>query len=53
MKAMALGKLVGTAILSFGLGVLVSFFLPESFLVVIEALVIVSVGLLFFLHQKC
>jgi hypothetical protein len=53
MKAMAIGKLIGVSILSFGLGVLISFFLPDTFLAVIEALVIVAIGLLFFLRPKC
>ena len=41
-------KCLGVAVLAFGLGLLVSLFLPEGFLVVIEALVIVSMGCLYF-----
>lgn len=41
-------KLIGITILAFGLGLLLSFFLPESFLVVIEAVVIIAVGVLYF-----
>jgi|GEM_PF-1064544 len=47
-KTGKLVKTVGLAILSFGVGILCSFFLPEAVLVVIEALVIISVGLLWF-----
>ena len=41
-------KTVGLAILCFGVGILCSFFLPEAVLVVLEALVIISVGCLWF-----
>lgn len=41
-------KLIGLTVLSFGLGLLLSFFLPESFLVVIEAIVIIAIGVLYF-----
>ena len=41
-------KLIGLTILSFGLGLLLSFFLPEGFLVVIEAVVIIGIGFLYF-----
>jgi len=41
-------KLVGLTVLAFGLGLLLSFFLPEGFLVVIEAIVIIAVGFLYF-----
>ena len=47
-KAAKLCRLAGVAVLSFGVGILASFFLPEAVLVVIEALVIISVGLLWF-----
>ena len=53
MKCMSLGKLLGISILAFGVGILVSFFLPDKVLVVIEAILIVAIGLLFFLGQKC
>ncbi len=52
MKCVSLGKIVGISIFTFGLGILVSFFLPDKVLVVIEALLIVAIGLLFFLGQK-
>lgn len=52
MKCVSLGKIIGISILTFGLGILVSFFLPDKVLVVIEALLIVAIGLLFFLGQK-
>ncbi|MBR5539621.1 MAG: hypothetical protein IKU61_06950 [Clostridia bacterium] len=41
-------QLVGLAILAFGLGLLLSFFLPDGFLVVIEAIVIIGIGILYF-----
>ena len=41
-------KLIGLTILAFGLGLLLSFFLPEGFLVVIEAVVIIGIGFLYF-----
>lgn len=52
MKCMSLGKFLGISILTFGVGILVSFFLPDKVLVVIEAILIVAIGLLFFLGQK-
>lgn len=48
MKARHTCKMIGGAILAFGLGVLVSFFIPEPVLVVIEALVIIGLGCLCF-----
>ena len=47
MKSMALGKIVGIAIFTFGLGILIAFFVPECVLVVIEACVIILAGCLF------
>ncbi len=41
-------KLIGLTILAFGLGLLMSFFLPDGFLVVIEAVVIIGIGCLYF-----
>ncbi|MBQ4556380.1 MAG: hypothetical protein IJA60_01865 [Clostridia bacterium] len=41
-------KLVGLTILAFGMGLLLSFFLPDGFLVVIEAVVIIAIGILYF-----
>ena len=49
MKCITPGKIVGISIFTFGLGILVSFFLPDKVLAVIEALLIVAIGLLFFL----
>jgi len=37
----------GITVSALGVGILVAFFLPESVLVVIEALVIVTAGILF------
>ena len=51
MKAMSLCKTVGITVLAFGVGVLISFFLPESVLAVIEAIVLITVGVLFFLRR--
>ena len=53
MKATALSKLIGISILAFGSGILISFFLPESVLAVIEAILIVAIGILFFFKPKC
>lgn len=51
MKHMSLCKVMGIAVLAFGVGVLISFFLPESFLVVLEAIALIATGVLFFLHK--
>jgi uncharacterized membrane protein YccC len=48
MKSQQVCRVLGTAILAFGVGVLVSFFLPEQVLVVIEAITIIGVGLICF-----
>lgn len=48
MKSQQVCKALGIAILSFGVGVLVSFFLPETVLVVIEAITIIGVGFICF-----
>lgn len=45
MKARA--RIWGIAVSALGVGVLLAFFLPESVLVVIEAVVIVTAGCLF------
>ncbi len=37
-------RLVSVALLSFGLGILLSFFVPAGALVVIESLLIVAIG---------
>ena len=44
-------KILGISVLSFGLGVLLAFFLPAYFLVVIEAIVIVASGILYILQK--
>ena len=41
-------KILGVALLSFGAGILSSFFLPQTMLIVIEAILIIAVGLLYF-----
>lgn len=41
-------KVIGVAVFSFGVGILASFFLPDALLVVIEALIIISIGILYF-----
>jgi hypothetical protein len=47
-KSCATAKIFGIAMLSFGVGILVSFFLPDPILVVIEAVVIIGAGFLYF-----
>lgn len=42
-------KVLGTTILSFGIGILLSFFLPTSILAILEALVIITIGVLIFI----
>ncbi len=51
MKAKSLCRILGVSLLSFGIGILLSFFLPEPVLVVIEAIVIIAVGILYFLPK--
>ena len=41
-------KVIGIAMLSFASGILSSFFLPETALIVIESAVIIGVGLIYF-----
>ncbi len=53
VKALVLSKLIGISVLAFGAGILISFFLPETVLAVIEAFLIVAIGVLFFLKPKC
>lgn len=53
MKTMPPSKLIGVSILAFGSGILISFFLPESVLAVIEAILIVAIGILFFFKTQC
>jgi hypothetical protein len=40
-------KVAGLAITCFGLGILLTFFLPITFLIIIEAIVIIAAGFLF------
>lgn len=40
-------RVVGLAITCFGMGILLTFFLPISILIIIEALVIITAGFLF------
>jgi len=42
-----INRIMGLAVSSFGLGILIAFFLPDTVLVVIEAVVIVTAGVLF------
>lgn len=44
-------RTLGIGVLAFGVGVLVSFFLPEEALVVIEAVTIIGVGVLYFIGR--
>ena len=48
MKSYQLCRMLGISVLAFGGGILVSFFLPQQVLVVIEALTIIGVGLIYF-----
>ncbi len=43
-------KWIGVSVVAFGCGILVAFFVPESVLIVLEAGVIVTSGILF---SKC
>ena len=47
-KTRGVCKVVGVALLSFGGGILSSFFLPQAALIVIESVLIIGVGLLYF-----
>ena len=44
MRDCGLFRLVSIALLSFGLGILLSFFVPAGALVIIESLLIVAIG---------
>ncbi len=46
-----LTKILCIAALSFGLGIILSFFIPEGVLVIIEALLIMAVGVLCFIQK--
>ncbi len=47
-KNCSITKILGMAMLSFGVGILVSFFLPDPILVVIESVMIIGAGFLYF-----
>lgn len=47
-KLRLLSRGIGVAMLSFGCGILASFFLPETVLIVIESGLIIAVGFLYF-----
>lgn len=53
MKLSSLSRVIGLCILAFGAGILLSFFLPENVLAVIEAILIVAIGILFFIRSHC
>ncbi len=53
MKTSSVSKLIGLSILAFGAGILLSFFLPDSVLAIIEAILIVAIGVLFFCKPRC
>ncbi|MBQ3865478.1 MAG: hypothetical protein II776_01150 [Clostridia bacterium] len=42
-------RIAAAAALAFGLGVLAALFLPKGFLIVVEALLILAAGILFFI----
>lgn len=44
-------KVIGLLAVSFGAGILLTFFMPYVVLIIIEALVLVSVGLLYILQR--
>ena len=43
----SINRIMGLAVAAFGLGILIAFFLPDTVLVVLEAIVIVTAGVLF------
>lgn len=42
-----LSKAIGISVCTFGVGIMTAFFLPEAVLVVLEAVVIITAGLIF------
>ena len=48
----ALVKFLGGVMLAFGLGILLAFFLPDTVLIVIEAIVIIGAGALYLCKNK-
>ena len=53
MRTSSISKVIGISILALGAGILLSFFLPDSVLAVIEAVLIVAIGVLFFCKPRC
>ena len=51
MKTKSFCKVLGLSLLSFGVGILASFFLPEAVLVVLESIVIIAVGSIYFIQK--
>lgn len=41
-------RCIGIAVLAFGVGLLLSMFLPKGFLALVEAIVIIGIGVLYF-----
>ena len=48
MKKDLLLRIIGFGIFAFGAGVLVSFLLPDSLLALLEAIVIIGVGMIYY-----
>ncbi len=48
MRKDLLLRVIGFGIVSFGAGILVSFLLPDGFLALLEALVIIGVGMIYY-----
>ena len=47
IEMITITKTVGIGVMAFGCGILTAFFLPESVLIVLEAGVIVTAGIIF------
>ncbi len=52
MKGRCLYRTLSIAALAFGCGILLTFFLPETVLAVIEAFLIIGIGALYFIGKK-
>lgn len=52
MKTRLCAKAIGIGVFAFGLGILISFFIPDAVLVIIEAAVIVALGVLCYLKSR-
>ena len=48
MKKDLLLRIIGFGIFSFGAGILISFLLPDKLLALIEALIIIGVGMIYY-----